>query len=268
MKKSPITTLLAALLFSAGPLLAADQAATVTEAYNQVNHGPSQSTQSYPAKAGTQIHDGEYVKTGAASRAELQLSNQTITRLGANTIFNYSLATNEIDLQAGTILFSKPKDGKQLNIKTAAVTAAIVGTTGFGKAPGLFGLVEGKAKIVVDGKTYTLHAGQILLVGPPPQIINFDVPLFLQTSHLITGFKGPLPNQKYIDEEIADYNDDVDRGFIRHPKPPFFTFNDQDGFPTIPFIGADSKGTALGVENTPPPQQSYYWYSYGFKSAN
>jgi hypothetical protein len=260
MKKSPTIRLLAALLFSTSPLLAADQAATVTEAYNQVNHGPSQSTQAYPAKAGTQIHDGEYVKTGAASRAELQLSNQTITRLGANTIFNYSLASNEIDLQAGTMLFSKPKDGKQLNIKTAAVTAAIVGTTGFA-GPGLFGLVEGKAHVVVNGQTFTLHAGQILLVGPPPQIVNFDVPLFLKTSRLFTGFKDPLPNQKYIDEEIADYNDDVDRGFIRPPKPPYFTFNDPDGFPTIPFIGADSKGVALGVENTPPPQPSY-WFSF------
>lgn len=270
MKKSPLTSLpaLATLLLSASPLLAADQAATVTESYNQVNHGPSQSTQAYPAKAGTQIHDGEYVKTGAASRAELKLSNQTITRLGANTIFNYSVATNEIDLQAGTMLFSKPKDGKQLNIKTAAVTAAIVGTTGFGKAPGMFGLVEGKANIVVNGQTFTLHAGQILLVGPPPQIVNFDVPLFLKTSRLFTGFKDTLPNQKYIDQEIADYNDDVDRGFIRPPKPPYFTFNDQNGFPTIPFIGADSKGTALGVQNTPPPPQNNCYYSYSFNNFN
>src|SRR5476651_300398 len=52
-----------------------------------------------------------------------------ISRMGANTIFNYSAANNEIDLQAGTILFSKPKDGKQLNIKMASVTAAVVGST-------------------------------------------------------------------------------------------------------------------------------------------
>jgi hypothetical protein len=244
------------MLVGASPLMAADQAATVTQSYNQVNHGSSLSAQSYPAKAGTLIHDGEYVKTGAASRAELQLSNQTVTRLGANTIFNYSLANNEIDLQAGTMLFSKPKDGRQLNIKTAAVTAAIVGTTGFG-TPKMFGLVEGKAHIVVDGETYTIHAGQILLVGPPVQIIAFDVPLFLKTSLLITGFPGHLPNQEYIDEEIADYNDGVDRGFIRPPKPPYFTFSDPNGFPTIPLPGHDSAGNALEVLNTPPPQRSF-----------
>ena len=267
MKKSPVASLITVLVLCSTPLLAADQAATVTQSYNQVNHGSAQSTQAYPAKVGTQIHDGEYVKTGASSRAELQLSNQTITRLGANTIFNYSLANNEVDLQAGTMLFSKPKDGKQLNIKTAAVTAAIVGTTGFG-TPNMFGLVEGKAHIVVNGETYTIHAGQILLVGPPVQIIAFDVPLFLKTSLLITGFTGPLPNQKYIDEEIADYNDSVDRGFIRPPKPPYFTFSDPNGFPTIPLPGHDSAGNALGVLTTPPPQQTYYYYDYGFRSAN
>ena len=92
MKKISITYLLVALVLSVGVnrSLAADQAATVTEAYNQVNHGSSQSADGSPAKAGTRIHDGEYVKTGVSSRAELQLANQTITRLGANTIFNYS----------------------------------------------------------------------------------------------------------------------------------------------------------------------------------
>ena len=270
MKKSPITYLLTTLLLSASPLLAADQAATVTEVHNQVSHGSSQSAGGAPATAGTKIHDGEFVKTGASSRAELQLANQTVTRLGANTIFNYSVATNEIDLQAGTMLFSKPKDGKPLNIKTAAVTAAIVGTTGFFHAPGMVGLVEGKANIVVDGKTYTLHAGQILFPGNPPQIVDFDVPQFLKTSHLITDFKATLPNQKYIDKEVADYNDDVDRGFIKPGKPPFFTFNDDDGYPTIPWHDLDSVGNTLFDRNNPPPPPQQddccWWFNSGFRT--
>ena len=64
-----------------------------------------------PAKVGTTLQDGEYLKTGAKSRAELDLANQSVTRVGANTIFNYTAGNNEVDLQAGTILFSKPKDG-------------------------------------------------------------------------------------------------------------------------------------------------------------
>jgi len=257
MKKSQLTYLLAALALSIGATrsMAGDHAATVTEAYNQVSHGSSQSAAGSPAKAGTSIQDGEYVKTGSASRAELKLANQTITRLGANTIFNYSAATNELDLQAGTILFSKPKDGKPFNVKTAAVTAAIVGTTGFFHAPGMVGIVEGHASIDIGGKTYELHAGQMLFPGNPPQVIDFDLPLFLKTSHLISDFKGNLPNQKYIDQAVADYNDDVDRGFIKPGKPPFFTFDDTHT-PTIPWHDLDTVGNVLfDINNKPRPQQ-------------
>src|SRR5580658_9383534 len=131
MNTRSIFYLVAISMLAAGRSMAAGQDATVTESVNVVNHGSSQSAASAPAPKGTDIRDGEYVETGSASRAELQFANKTISRLGANTIFNYSASSNEVDLQAGTILFSKPKDGKQLNIKTEAVTAAIVGTTGF-----------------------------------------------------------------------------------------------------------------------------------------
>src|SRR5471032_152683 len=146
------------------PLIAADSAATVTEAVNQVTHGSLQMADTSRAKTGTRLQDGEYLKTGVKSRAELELANQSITRLGANTIFNYSVATNEIDLQAGTILFSKPKDASQMNIKTASVTAAVVGTTGFAQEHGkscIFGLIEGHATLTIGGITYNITAGQI-----------------------------------------------------------------------------------------------------------
>ncbi len=129
--KTVLVLLVAMAVTGLIPLPAADTSATVTEAVNEVSHGSAQASATSPAKSGTRIQDGEYLKTGVKSRAELSLANQSITRLGANTIFNYSVANNEIDLQSGTILFSKPKDGKEMIIKTAAVTAAIVGTTGF-----------------------------------------------------------------------------------------------------------------------------------------
>ncbi len=187
-------------------LRAAESAATVTEAVNQVTYGTSKTAGTNPAKAGTKLQDGEFLETGVKSRAELQLANLTVTRLGANTIFNYSTVTNEIDLQSGTILFSKPKDGAQLNIKTAAVTAAIVGTTGFAQAHGkavMFGLIEGKGSLIVNGKIIPIVRGQIwrLVPGAPPQMFYFNLPKFLKTSPLLTKFKGPLPNQAYIDRK-------------------------------------------------------------------
>lgn len=239
-------------------ILAADSFATVTESVNQVTHGSLESSKSFPAPTGTHLPLGEYLKTGVKSRAELELANLSITRLGANTIFNYSPSNNEIDLQAGTVLFSKPKDGKQMNIKTASVTAAIVGTTGFVQKQGntiTFGLVEGHVTITIGGKNYGLTAGEIVKFTPgqPPQFFYFNVPLFLKTSPLITKFKHHLPTQAAIDQEIIDYDNLVARGFIQPPQQPFF-LTDADGtISTIPVIGNDSAGNSLRQFNTPPP---------------
>lgn len=257
MKKT-LLHLPAIFVLGISPLIAADSSATVTEAVNQVAHGSMQSAKTFPAKVGTHLQDGEYLKTGVKSRAELELANQSITRLGANTIFNYSLTTNEIDLQAGTVLFSKPKDSQQMTIKTASVTAAIVGTTGFVQVQGhsfLFGLVEGHATLTIGGVDYPITAGEILKFNPgsPPQTTTFDVPLFLKTSPLITQFHHPLPGQPAIDQEVADYNDLVARGFIQPPKEPFFLTDYNWSVPTLPFPNHDSAGNALHQFNAPPP---------------
>ena len=259
MKNRLFIQLAVGLLVAASRSFAADSAATVTEAVNQVDHGLTQSTETHPAPVGTILRDGEYLKTGVKSRAELKLANDTITRLGANTIFNYLVGENQIDLQTGTLLFSKPKDTKPMMLKTAAVTAAIVGTTGFVQKIGnsfLFGLIEGKAVLTIGGVEYTVNAGEILKFTPgsPPQIFAFNVPLLLSTSPLITKFPPNLPNEKYIDHEVAVYNDLVGRGFIQPPKDPFYLLKDTGYVPTVPFPGIDSAGQALDKFNTPAPK--------------
>jgi hypothetical protein len=263
VKKLICTHALAGLLIATTQSFAADSAATVTEAVNHVDYGASQSTDTNPAKVGTVLHNGEYLKTGTQSRAELKLANQTVTRVGSDTIFNYSVADNTVDLQSGTMLFSKPKDGKTMTVKTAAVTAAIVGTTGFVQKHGnsvLFGLVEGHVTLNIGGTDYNLTAGEILKLTPgkPPQIFAFNVPLFLKTSPLITKFPKDLPNEGAINDEIADYNDLVGRGFIQNPEDPFYLIDPAGYVPTTKLPGFDTAGQALGVANTPPPQQNNY----------
>jgi len=251
--------MLAMIMMAGGPVFAANSAATVTEAVNDVSHGSSQAVATEPAKVGTQLQDGEYLKTGVKSRAELELANQTVTRLGANTIFNYSSTSNEIDLQAGTILFSKPKDASQMTIKTASVTAAVVGTTGFVQLRPhggvLFGLIEGHATLTINGITYNITAGQIITFSPgkPPQIYSFNVPALLKTAPLITRFNHQLPNQLYIDKEVAEYDDLVARGFIEPPSQPFFLTDFEGSVPTVPITAHDSAGSSLHIFNTPPP---------------
>jgi hypothetical protein len=239
------------------PLVAADSAATVTEAVNEVTHGSSATADTTPAKVGTKLADGEYVKTGVKSRAELELADKSVTRLGANTIFNYSTSGNQIDLEAGTILFSKPKGGAEMNIKTASVTAAIVGTTGFVQTKNhayIFGLVEGHATLTDGGKTFKLDPGQILRFSPggQPQIFYFNIPKFLKTSPLFTKYHTPLANQAYIDEEVAKYDEFVSRGFIEPPTEPFFLGDVDGSVPMIPIPAKDSAGNALNQFVNPP----------------
>ena len=251
--------LLAIILMAGSPVLAADTAATVTEAVNDVSHGTSQTAATEQAKVGTTLQDGEYLKTGVKSRAELELANKTVTRLGANTIFNYSSTSNEIDLQAGTILFSKPKDASPMTIKSASVTAAVVGTTGFVQARPhggfLFGLIEGHATLTIDGTTYNITAGEILTFSPgkPPQVYSFNVPALLKTAPLITRFNHQLPNQLYIDKEVAEYDDLVARGFIQPPTEPFFLTTFDGSVPTVPLPAHDSASNSLHIFNNPPP---------------
>jgi hypothetical protein len=248
---------LTVLAATASPLLFAEDAATVTAAVNQVTHGSSKEAQTAPAQVGTKLQDGEYLKTGVQSRAELQLANQCITRLGANTIFDYSTAANDIDLQAGTILFSKPKDEKQMNIKTTAVTAAILGTTGFVQVKEkkfIFGLVEGNAMLTVNGVTIPVGPGQILTFTPGsvPQVNSYNVPHFLQTSPLFIDYHDHLPNQPFIDHEVAVYNDQVNRGFVTPGGgPPVTVINNT--IPGLPILTVDSVGSSHHHFNMPPP---------------
>jgi len=262
MKTRRVTYLAVAFVLGISLSMKADQPAKVTEAVNLVEHGSKESVTT-PATVGTPVHDGEYLKTGVKSRAEMLLPTASITRLGANTIFNYSVESNTVDLQAGTILFCKPKDARQLNIKTAAVTAGITGTTGFVSIQGegskkncIFGLIEGHAIAHADDHPFPLGAGDILefRMGTKPFVFAFDLPRFLKSSPLLTKFKGHLPNQSAIDAALADYQDDVRRGFIRLPS---HTIDYSGDIPTLATPAYDSalstQGQAKGTPPPPPP---------------
>jgi len=69
------------------------------------------------------------IKTGLQSRAELVFQDKTLTRLGANTLFSFNEGTRELELERGTMLLQVPKNVGGARIRTAAVTAAITGTT-------------------------------------------------------------------------------------------------------------------------------------------
>ena len=82
-----------------------------------------------PATVNDVVEGKRGVRTGQKSRAELIFSDRTLTRLGANTIFNFEDGTRNMDMEEGTLLLQVPKNAGGATIRTAAVTAAVTGTT-------------------------------------------------------------------------------------------------------------------------------------------
>src|SRR4051812_39217124 len=127
MKFIPTVLILVAsalLPVSAAPL----KQARVTQIINDVKLVPGQA-QERPAVVNDEIREGAAVRTGQESRTELTFADLTIARLGANTIFSFDQGSRTVDLGGGAILLRVPKNSGGATINTAAVSAAITGTT-------------------------------------------------------------------------------------------------------------------------------------------
>src|ERR1044071_6615627 len=71
----------------------------------------------------------DILRTGPNSRAELIAEDQTITRVGANTVFSFDPAKRTIDLEKGSVLFHSPTGKGGGTIQTGSATASVLGTT-------------------------------------------------------------------------------------------------------------------------------------------
>ncbi|MEO6870927.1 MAG: FecR domain-containing protein [Chthoniobacterales bacterium] len=197
--------------------------ARVSQVVKDVNLLPNQAAP-HPAKVSDEVHDGTAVRTGTESRAELTFTDQTIARLGANTIFSFNEGTRNLDLGGGAMLLRVPKNSGGAQIRTAAVTAAITGTTvmlefhpdSYIK----FIILEGTGRIFRKGQTgesVLVHAGQMLIVDPKgkglPDPVDVDVGRIMQTSLLITGFP-PLPSLGLIAREIDTQDESKSNGAL------------------------------------------------------
>src|SRR5262249_38711533 len=102
--------------------------ARVSEVVHDVKLLPQQAA-ARPAVVSDEVRNGTAVRTGTDSRAELTFTDQTLARLGSNTIFSFAEGTRNLQLGGGAMLLRVPKDAGGAQISTAAITAAITGTT-------------------------------------------------------------------------------------------------------------------------------------------
>ncbi len=242
-------TFLSLLATSALSVNAADLSqATVRQKFNVVTLAPNLQAAPHPVSAGAVVRDDNVVRTGTQSRAELQFTDLTLARMGANAIFSFDAQARLMECERGAVLFSKPSNSGRVEIRSGAITAAITGSTGFidtsvraphkkgaiaktEEATTILGMVEGKLKGVSNWRDgsgrvrsfhFSLGAGEMLVAQPgrPPAVVQFDIPRFLKTSPLVKGFKGDLLNQNELQKVVANYETDQRRGFIDSLRGP------------------------------------------------
>ena len=163
------------------------------------------------AEVSSLIKTPDQVRTGPQSRAELATPDQTVTRVGANSVFSFEAGTREINLEKGSVLFYTPPGKGGLKIKTSGASAAVLGTTIIVAATsdGGFKIIglEGTARVAIPGgRSRSLHAGQVMFVLPGQRefgpIADVNLNTLIRTAILVKGFKKPLPSLPLIQKEI------------------------------------------------------------------
>ncbi|NNM28027.1 MAG: hypothetical protein HKO57_00775, partial [Akkermansiaceae bacterium] len=172
------------------------QSATVTRVINDVRiYSPGADGRT--ASTGDVIRGRNSLHTGRRSRSELRFQDNTITRLGANSIFSFAQGTRDLQLEQGTLLLQVPRNAGGARIRTATVTASITGTTILmeffaGKWVKII-VLEGRLEAFLNtvGRRVTILAGQMLVMRANdrrvPQPVDIDLKRNVETSPLASA---------------------------------------------------------------------------------
>src|ERR1051325_6657770 len=173
---------------------------------------------SHPAIIRETIKDDLGLQTGEKSRSELLFQDNTLTRIGAETFFSFKTGTRDMTLEKGSMLLQVPKGLGGATIHTAAVTAAITGTTIMMEyIPNRYIKVlvlEGSLRLSRNGRfgdSLVLKPGKMVLVRPDakriPDPVDVDLKHVVQTSTLVNfPNAAPLPSMGLIQDAINSQN--------------------------------------------------------------
>ena len=191
------------------------------------------------AKVGDVIKSKTTLQTGRRSRSELRFQDNTLTRVGANSIFSFERGTRDLHLEQGTILLTVPKNAGGARIRTATVTAAVTGTSimmeYFPKTGVKIIVLEGSLVTWPQregrkGARKTLRAGQMIILNAHdtrmPKPVNIDLARLVKTSGLADQrVFGPMPKlaQDRISSAISHQSREMRNGSLvpahRGPQP-------------------------------------------------
>ncbi len=221
MKAFTTCLMLALALFPRASQAVDLREATFTQVVNSVTVTNPKGGGLRPAQVNTKFATPEVIRTGANSRAELTAADQTVTRVGANTIFSFKPEGRGINLQQGSVLFNSPTGRGGGTIQTAAATASVLGTTIIVACTSNGGfkllVLEGKAKATLqNGRDFTLKAGQMSFITPnmtqAPQVFEFRLGKQNDGSNLLKGFTKPLPAEDKVKNEKEKQEQQIAKG--------------------------------------------------------
>jgi len=182
-----------------------------------------------PATVNDEVRVGTAVRTGMDSRSELKFTDQTLARLGANTIFSFTEGTRNLNFKDGAMLLRVPKGAGGAKINSSAVTAAITGTTVMVETHALtkknknsyykFIVLEGTARLYLPGRlgeSTLVKAGQMIIMRADsktiPEPVDVDIGKITQSSLLVIGFPTPIGSENLIAYEQLKQNEQKTSG--------------------------------------------------------
>ncbi len=194
-----------------------------TEIIQEANVIAASSKSVTPAQPNGLFKSPDLVRTGQISRVELTASDQTITRVGANTTFTFAPTGREIQLKQGSVLFHSPAGAGGGAIKNRGSSAAVLGTTLIGAVlpDGRFKVLdlEGRVKVtLINGDTITLKPGQMIIISADgnkmSDVMNFSLADLVPRLQLVAGFSKTLSSWSLIEAAIQAQNAQIASGAI------------------------------------------------------
>lgn len=260
-----VVCLFSARQSAAGPLTSAE----VTKIINRVSViDPAKG--GHPATIRDVIKDDLGLQTGAKSRSELLFQDNTLTRLGAETFFSFKTGTRDLTLEKGSMLLQVPKGLGGAKIHTAAVTAAITGTTimmeYIPKQYIKVLVLEGSLRLSrngASGDSVVLRPGKMVIMRPEakriPEPVDVNLEHIVKTSTLVNFPGGDmLPSMPLIQAAINDQAKELAKGVllptnlvIGHGTKVILASNDQlaQTVGRAGLVGSVAANTSIAVNN-------------------
>jgi len=178
---------------------------------SKVEH--TQGTTKSMAKEKESVDEKSVVDTGAASFTQLDFSDASVLRLGANTQFSFQSKERIIKLESGSMIMNVPPGNGGIMVDGGGVTGAVSGTTIMASkdAQGNFSFMvlegSGTGKVTAkDGTITEIRPGQMATLaaaGGAANVIAVNLDSMRDISPLFSEFESTMPGNEKI-QAVAD----------------------------------------------------------------